>query len=61
LFFPLCDISTSKIEKSVDARLELDKVDEKLTNFLSRQDSKEGEAANLLRIQESHQEILFSE
>ena len=49
------------IEKSVDARLELDKADERLTNFLSWQDSKEGMAANLPRIQESHKEILFFE
>ncbi len=61
LAIPLCDISTSMIEKLVDARLELDKSDEKLTNFLSWKDSKEGKDANLPRIQESHKEILFSE
>lgn len=32
---PLCDISASLIEKAVDARLELEKIDERLTNFLS--------------------------
>lgn len=58
---PLCDISASIIEKSMDGRLELDKVDEILTNFLSWQDSKEGKAINLPRIWESHKEILFSE
>jgi len=57
---PLCDISTSMIAKAIDARLELDKIDEKLNNFLSWQDSKEGMVANLPRIQESHKEILFS-
>jgi len=38
------------IEKSVDARLELEKADERLTNFLSWQDSKEGKGANFPRI-----------
>lgn len=60
LAVPLCDISVSMIEKLVDARLELEKADERLSNFLSWQDSKEGKAANLPRIQESHKEILFS-
>lgn len=59
LVVPLCDISASMIETFVDASLELDKADEKLTNFISWQDWKEGKAANLLRIQESHKEILF--
>lgn len=58
---PLCDISTSMIKKAVDTILELDKTDERLTNFLSWQDSKEGMATNLPRIQESHKEIFFSE
>jgi len=49
------------IEKLVDERLESDKQDERLTNFLSWQDSKEGKAANLPRTQESHKEISFSE
>lgn len=49
------------IEKSVDARLELEKTDEILTNFLSFQDSKEGKTANLPQIQESHKEIIFTE
>lgn len=48
---PLCDIYTSIIEKSIDARLELDKADEKLTNFLSWEDSKEGIVANLPKIE----------
>lgn len=58
---PLCDIFASMIENVVDARLELEKANEKLTNFLYLQDSTEGMAANLPRIQESHKEILFSE
>ena len=49
------------IDKSVDARLELEKADESLAKFLSWQDSNEGKAANLRRIQESHKGILFSE
>lgn len=57
---PLCDISTSLIEKEVDRRLELEKENKKITNFLSWQNSEEGMAANLPKIQESHKEILFS-
>lgn len=49
------------VDKSVDARLDLERVDERLTNFLSWQESKEGKATNLPQIQESHKEILFTE
>jgi len=50
LTVPLCDISASMIEKSVDARLEIEKADERLTNFLSWQDWKEGKVSNLPKI-----------
>jgi len=61
LILPLCEISLSMVEKSVDARLDLEKADERLTNSLSWQESKEGKVANLTQIQESHKEILFTE
>lgn len=48
---PLCDISTSLIEKAVDTRLELENENERITNFLSWQDFEEGKAANLSKIQ----------
>lgn len=57
---PLCDIFTSLIEKAVDTRLEFEKADEKITNFLSWQNLEEGMATNLLKTQETHKEILFS-
>jgi len=57
---PLCDIFALLIEKAVGARLESEKTDERLTNYISWQDSKKGMTANFLRIQEPHKEILFS-
>ena len=58
---PLCDITTSIIDKSVDARQDLEQPDDTLTYFLTWQDSNEGQAANLPKILESHKEILFME
>lgn len=49
------------VDKSIDARLNLEHADERLTNFLSWQETKEGKAANLPQILESHKEILFAE
>ena len=56
---PLCDITTSIIDKSIDARTDLEQADETLTNFLDWQDTDEGQVANLPKILESHKEILF--
>lgn len=61
LTLPLFEISSSMIDKSVDARLNLEQADERLTNFLSWQETEEGKAANLPQILESHKEILFTE
>lgn len=56
----LCEISSSMVDKSVNARLNLEKADERL-NFLSWQETKEGKAVNLPQILESYKEILFTE
>ena len=61
LALPLCEISSSMIGKSVDVRQKLEQEDKKLTEFLSWQETKEGQAANLPQIVESHKEILFLE
>lgn len=61
LALPLCKISSSMVDKSVDARLNLEQEDERLTIFLSWQETKEGKAANLPQILESHKEIIFIE
>ena len=58
---PLCEITASIVDKSVDARHDLEQVNETLTNFLAWQDTSEGQAANPPKIQESHKEILFLE
>ena len=39
---PLCDITASIIDKSIDARTDLEQADETLTNFLDWQDTDEG-------------------
>ena len=61
LALPLCEISSSMIDKSVDVRQKLEQADEKLTEFLSWQETKEGQATNLPQILESHKEIMFLE
>ena len=58
---PLCVIATSLIEKVVNTRLEFEDADEKISGFLTWQDTDEGIVANLPKIQESHKEILFAE
>ena len=58
---PLCEITSSIIDKSVKARQDLEQADETLTNFLSWQETSEGQATNLPKILESHKEILFLE
>ena len=58
---PLCDITASIIDTSVDDRQDLEQADETLTNFVHWQDTNEGQAANLPKILESHKEILFME
>ena len=49
------------IDKSVDARQNLEQTDETLTNLHAWQETSEGQAANLPKILESHKEILFLE
>lgn len=49
------------IDKSVDARLNLEQEDEILKKILSWQEIEEGKAANIPQILESHKEILFTE
>lgn len=58
---PLCEISSSMIDKSVDARQNMEQADETLTNFLSWKQTNEGQVANMPKILESHKEILFLE
>lgn len=58
---PLCEITTAIVDKSVEARQELEQVDETLTNFLVWQDSLEGQASDLPKIIEAHKDILFLE
>eukprot|EP00253_Pinus_taeda_P023654 PITA_23654 len=49
------------IDKSVDARQNLEQADEILTEFLAWQETNEGQVANLPKILESHKEIIFLE
>jgi len=58
---PLCEITTSIVDKSVEARQDLEQADETLTNFLSWQESSEEQASDLPKILESHKDILFLE
>lgn len=58
---PLCEITSSIIDKLVDARQDLEQDNETLTKFLARQGTSEGQATNILKILESHKEILFLE
>ena len=58
---PLCEITTSLVDKLVEARQDLEQVDETLTSFLAWQDSLEGQASDLPKILESHKDILFLE
>ena len=58
---PLCEIASSLIEKAVNTRLEFENVDEKILGFLTWQNIDQGITTNLLKIQESHKEILFAE
>jgi len=58
---PFCEISSSMIDKSLDDRQKLEQANETLTEFLSWQETKEGQAANLPQILESHKEIMFLE
>jgi len=58
---PLCGVTASIVDKSVDARKDLEQADETLTNFIAWQDTNEGQAANLPKILGSHKDILFLE
>ena len=58
---PLCVKATSLIEKAVNTRLEFKDSNKKISGFLTWQDTDQGIAANLPKIQESHKEILFPE
>ena len=51
---PLCDITTSIIKKSVDAKQDLEQANETLTDFLTWQNTNEGQATDLPKILESH-------
>ena len=58
---PLCEITSSLIDGSVSLRLEFENADDKISKFLSWQNSEEGKNANLPRVEERHKEILFAE
>ena len=58
---PLCEITASIIDKSVEARRDLEQADETLTSFLAWQDYSEGQTLNLPKIIEAHKDILFLE
>lgn len=47
---PLCDIIALIIDKSIDARTDLEQANETLTNFLEWKDTNEGQAANLPKV-----------
>ena len=47
LILPLCEISSSMIDKLVDVRHKFEQADEALTEFLSWQETKERKAADL--------------
>lgn len=50
---------TTLIDHVVNTRLEFEVVDDKVTNYLSWQSTKDGRAAKLPKIEESHKEIVF--
>ena len=58
---PLCEITSALIDEGINLRLEFDDANEKISKFLSWQDSEQGKNANLPRIEERHKEILFTE
>ena len=58
---PLCEITTSIVDKSIDARQDLEQADDTLTKFLAWQDTSEGQATNLPKILESQKDIIFLE
>ena len=60
-FEPLCEITSSLIDEAVILRQEIDDADDKISEFLSWQDTKQGRKASLPRIEERHKEILFAE
>ena len=47
---PLCEVTSSLIDKSVTLRQEIEDADDKISEFLSWQDTEQGRKANLVRI-----------
>ena len=58
---PLCEITSSLVDKSVTRTQEIEDIDYKIYELLSWQDIEQGRKANLPRIEERHKEILFME
>ena len=58
---PLCEITMLLVEKTTNSRLEFEDADEKISGFLTWQETDQGIAANLPKIQEEHKEIMFVE
>ena len=57
---PLCEITSSLIDEGINLKVKFDDANEKISEFLSWQDSKQGRNANLPRVEERHREIWFS-
>jgi len=57
---PFIDITSSLIRDIVTLRQEIDDADERISEFLTWQDTKKGREANLPRIEERLKEILFT-
>lgn len=58
---PLCEITSSLIDEAVNTILEFESADEKISEFITWQETEQGKIENLPRIEASHKEILFSE
>ena len=55
-----CEISDKITNQVMDLRHDYDLIDRRVTEYLAWQESEEGKKAGLLRINESHKEMLFN-
>jgi len=58
---PYCEISDKITRQVVNIRLEYDEIHERILDFITWQELEDGRKVDLLELEESHKDILFTD
>jgi len=58
---PYCEINDKLTSQVVDMRLENDEIHKMISDFITWQESEDGKKTDLMKLEESHKDILFTD